>query len=124
GLPAVEGRARVALLRLVAQHQRDLALQVDAFQFAIADRRRLDAVAGEDDLAVESPGAGGPERRPVLRGQALDRVALRDGHAGLDLHGLAIAGGERRAQSERAQPLLEVVRRAAQARGPEAAALH
>ena len=72
--PAVEGRRVVLLLRLVAQDERDLAREVDAVQLAVADGRGFDAVADKGQLAGERAGAGESERRPVLRGDALELV--------------------------------------------------
>ena len=94
------------------------------YELPVADRRGLDAVSDEGQLARERAGAGHAERHPVVLGDALERVAVLESDARLHLEGLPVALAERRTQADRPQALLDPVGRTAEARGAEPAPLH
>ncbi|HSN68124.1 MAG TPA: hypothetical protein VLV48_02700 [Thermoanaerobaculia bacterium] len=139
-LPSIERRRVVALLRLVAEHQDDLPLQVEAVELLIADRRRFDAVAGEDELPLERAGAGEPERCPVVESPpcavgaattrtdhgrgAGERVPVEQRNARLDAERLAIARAEPGAKAGLAKARLDPGRGARDAGGADPPPLH
>ncbi len=121
---SVELRVVVFLLRLVPQHQHDFPVYVDAVEVVVPDRRGVDAVAGEDERSGERSGAGEAEWRPVAIRHPLQLVAAAERDAHLDGKRLSKGLAERRLQSERAQPALDVVCCQADALRTEAAAFH
>ena len=88
-VPAGGRRALVTLLRLVAEDEDDLAVEVESFELPVPDGRGLDPVSGERELARERAGAGHAERDPRISRHAFERVALLEG----DARGAAQAGG-------------------------------
>ena len=81
---AVENRVFVALLWLVAQHQRHFSFQVDARVVVVIQRRRRDAVADERDLTAKRTGARHAERGPIGIGDLREVIAF--GASDADLH--------------------------------------
>src|SRR5207302_734127 len=106
------------------EHQGDLSLQVDAGVVVVAERRRGDAVADEDDRRREPAGAGEAERCPGVGGDAAEAVPLPHLDAGLDLEGLLVGLAEGGLQLQLAQARFEERGGAIDALRAEAAAFH
>ena len=103
GALAVERRVLVALLRLIAQHERDLSLQIDSRVVVVVQRRCGDAVSDEGHITGECAGARHSERSPVVVCHCRQAVAGGERDARLHLKRLSIGLAECRLELCRSQ---------------------
>ena len=99
-LAAVEFRCLVFLLRLVTKHQGHFALEIDAVEIVVRDRRGVDAVTDEYQRSGKCAGAGETQGRPVTVCNALELVAAAERDAHLHRERLPVRLAERRPQSD------------------------
>src|SRR5262249_31693173 len=124
GLLSVELGGAVPLLGLVAEHERDLSLEIDPRELPVVERRRFDAVSQERDLAREGARIGKAQRYPRGIRDAVQPVSRYGQDARLHVEALAVALPERRLEAVRAKAVLDPLRRLRDAGGAEPAALH
>ena len=122
-----ERRGGIRLTREVLRDEHDLPLHVEAGVVVVAERRRGDAVAREDDLALRRAVVAEVEReevRPERGGRLADRerVPLPERRAERRLEALEVARVERGREAGLPEPLRDPGRRLRAARRPDAPA--